>query len=72
MLQSSKTKINTLNKLQSKALQLYSEGLGYSGVGAELGLSEHSVVVILDSAVNTLGARNIIHAASVHFVRLKR
>lgn len=67
MLQSSETRINTLNKLQGKALQLYSEGLGYSGVGTELGLSEHSVAVILDSAVNTLDARNVNHAISLYF-----
>lgn len=66
MLQSSKTKTNTLNKLQSKALQLYSEGLSYSAVGEALGLSEHSVVLILDSAVSTLGAKSVFHAASVH------
>lgn len=62
MLPSSKTRLNTLNNLQNKVLKLYSEGLGYSGIGSELGLSEHSIVVILDSVVNTLDARNTNHA----------
>ncbi|MBL4597998.1 MAG: hypothetical protein JKX93_03410 [Rhizobiaceae bacterium] len=62
MRQSSETNTGFLNILQSKVLGMYSDGLSYEDIGAELSLSEHSIALILQSAVKSLNAKNLNHA----------
>lgn len=67
MPQSSKTQKKSLNRLQNKVLLLSSEGLSYSDIESELGLSEHSIVIILSSVLDTMEARNVHHAIALQF-----
>lgn len=67
MLHSSKTVEDVLSHLQSEVLGMYSKGFSYAHISKEMALTEHSIAVILHSAVGALEARNVTHAISLYF-----
>ncbi|MCP4072889.1 MAG: response regulator transcription factor [Hyphomicrobiales bacterium] len=60
-----------LNKLQEKVLLLYGEGLSHADIGRKIGLSELTVSLILNSAVDRLGVNNTVQAIN-HLLRSNR
>jgi len=54
-----------LNKIQSRVLSAYSSGASCLEIGETIGLSEHTVTLILTSASDVLEARNIAHATKL-------
>ncbi len=56
----------SLNKLQQKVLLLYSEGLSYTDISRKIRLSELTVSLILNSALDRLEVNNTAQASIIY------
>ncbi|MGI9355311.1 MAG: LuxR C-terminal-related transcriptional regulator [Rhizobiaceae bacterium] len=60
-------KSHQLSRIQQDLMDLVIEGCGISEIGQRVSLSEISVSIVVKSAVEKMGAKNLAHAAILYY-----